>query len=139
MGKKFLQFLKKYRLCILLSSIIIIGMFLATVYADLYKSGGYIRFNSQAWYLIFGLPIFSLIYGCLSYLKMKKVLIPNSILYVIVCIYFLITNSIIYKASAWVIIFIVSVYPVIFSLIGVGITVFIRRLIKVIQQSGNGF
>ena len=43
MGKKFLQFLKKYRLCILLSSIIIIGMFLATVYADLYKSGGYME------------------------------------------------------------------------------------------------
>ena len=48
MKNRVLSFLKKYWLCILLSVIMVIGMFLSTVYADLYESGrGYIRFDLQ--------------------------------------------------------------------------------------------
>ena len=73
MGKKFLQFLEKYWFCILLSAIMVIGLFLSTFFADLYECGrGYIRFDLREMYLIFGLPIYSLIYGCLSYIKTKK-------------------------------------------------------------------
>ena len=73
MKNSFLNFFKKYRFCFLLSVIMVVGMFLSTVYADVYESGsGYIRFDLQALYLIFGLPLYSLIYGCFSYMKIKK-------------------------------------------------------------------
>ena len=52
----------------------VIGMFLSTIYADLYKSGSesdMIRFNLKDLYLVYGLPLYSLIYGCLTYIKTK--------------------------------------------------------------------
>ena len=48
MENGFLSFLREYWLCVLLSIIMVIGMFLSTIYANLYKSGSesdMIRFN----------------------------------------------------------------------------------------------
>ena len=137
MKNGFLSFLREYWLCILLSVIMVIGLSLSTTFADLYESGrGYIRFDLQALYLIFGLPLYSLIYGCFSYMKIKKIWIPQLILYLITCIYFLGTNLIIDKEiDAWKNIFVFSVYPVLFSLIGASITAFIYYIIK--SSRGN--
>ena len=102
----------------------VVGMFLSTVFADLYERGsGYIRFDLQALYLIICMPLYSLIYGCLSYKKTKKVWIPQLILYLITFIYFFGANLIIDKEiDAWKNIFIFSVYPVVFSVIGASAT-----------------
>lgn len=137
MKNRFLNFLRRYWLCILLSVIMVIGMSLTTIYADLYESGrGYIRFDLQALYLIFGLPLYSLIYGCFSYMKIKKIWIPQLILYLITCIYFLGTNLIVDKEiDAWKNIFVFSVYPALFSLIGAGITAFIYKIIKSMKEN----
>ena len=73
MINRFLNFLRRYWICILLSVIMVIGISLSTRYANLYESGsGMIRFDLRELYLIFGLPLYSLIYGCLSYIKTKK-------------------------------------------------------------------
>ena len=62
MKNRFLSFLRKYWFCFLLSVIMVIVMFLSTVYADLYETGGgYIQFDLEALYLIFGIPLYSLI------------------------------------------------------------------------------
>ena len=135
MKNRFLNFLKKYWLCILLSVIMVIGLSLSTTFADLYESGrGYIRFDLQALYLIFGLPLYSLIYDCVSYMKIKKIWIPQLILYLITFLYWFRFDI---KALAWAGTFIWSVYPVIFSLIGASITAFIYYIIKSMKEYQN--
>ncbi len=137
MKKRFLNFSRKYWFCILLGVIMVIGMFLSNVYADLYETGGgYIQFDLEALYLIFGIPLYSLIYGCLSFIKTEKILVPLLILYLITCIYFLCTNLIVDKElDNWISILIFSVYPVIFSLMGASITAFIYHIIKSIKEN----
>ena len=137
MGKKFLNFLKKYWFCILLSVIMVMGNVFATYYSDLCTFGGdAFRAGLDTIYQFIITPIYSLIYGCLSYIKLKKIWTPQLILYIVAFLYWFRFDI---TELTWLGTYIWSVYPTIFSLIGVGITVFIRRLIKVIQQSGNGF
>lgn len=128
------KFLRKYWLCFLLSVLMVVGMLLSTVYKDVYESGSeMIRFNLQDVYLIFGIPLVSFIYGCLSYLNTKKTWIPQLIIYSITCIYFFATNFIMYKElNAGVLWF--SLFPVIFSLLGTGITAFIYYVVKSIRE-----
>lgn len=132
---KIFKFLCKYWLCFLLSVLMVFGMFLSTVYADLYESGSYIRFDLQSLYLIIGMPLYSLIYGCLSYIKIKKIWPPQLILYSITCIYFFVANLIIDKEiDAWKNILLFSVYPVLFSIIATSITAYIYYIIKSIKE-----
>lgn len=135
MKNEFLSFLRKYWFCILLSVIMVIGMSLTTIYADLYKTGSeddMIRFNLKDLYLVYGLPLYSIIYGCLSYIKIKGIWVPQFILCIITFLYWFRFDI---KALAWAGTFIWSVYPVIFSLIGASITAFIYYIIK--SSRGN--
>lgn len=126
MKKRFLNFLRKYWICLLLSVLMVIGISLSTYYAE------------SILYLIIGMPLYSLIYGCLSYIKTKKIWLPQLIIYLITCIYFFGFNLIIDKEiDAWKNILLVSVYPVAFSLIGTSITAFIYYIIKSIKENQN--
>lgn len=131
MENRFLNFLRKYCLCFLLSVIMVIGIFLSTVFADLYVIGDELIFDLSTLYILYVVPIYSLIYGCLSHIKVKKIWIPLLILYTVTCIYFFGTNLIIDKEfDAWSNILVFSMYPVIFSLFGAGITAFIYNVVK---------
>ena len=137
MKNRFLNFLKKYWLCILLSVIMVIGISLSTRYANLHESGSagsMIQFNLRDLYLIFGLPLYSLIYGCLSYIKTKRIWIPQFVICVSSFLYWLIldVNAL---AIAWAGTFIWSAYPVIFSLIGTLITAYIFYIIKAMKEN----
>ena len=139
----FLNFFKKYWFCFLLSVIMVIGLSLSTIFADLYESGrGIIRFDLRELYLIFGLPLYSLIYGCLSYIKVKKIWIPQLILCIVAFLYWFRFDI---TELTWPGTYIWSVYPTIFSLIGTGITKFVYYIIKELRtknsearQSRNG-
>lgn len=136
MKNRFLLFLRNYWLCILLSVIMATGLFLSTFYADSYKIGSdMIQFDLSILYLIYVVPIYSLIYGSLTYVKIKKVWDPQLFLYFTTAISFFYTNLIINKnIDAWKNILIFSVYPVIFSLIGAGITLLIYKMIKSLKK-----
>ncbi len=135
MKNRFLSFLRKYWFCFLLSIIMVIGISLSSRYANLYESGsGMIRFDLRELYLIFGLPLYSLIYGCLSYIKTKKIWFPHLILCIVTFLFWFRFDI---KALAWAGTFIWTAYPVIFSLIGVGITAFICEIIKAIKENNN--
>jgi hypothetical protein len=113
----------------------VIGLSLSTTFADLYESGrGYIRFDLRELCLVFGLPLYSLIYGCLSYIKIKGIWVPQFILCIITFLYWFRFDI---KALAWAGTFIWSVYPVIFSLIGASITAFIYYIIKSMKEYQN--
>ena len=135
MKKRFLKFLSKYWFCFLLSITMVIGISLSTRYADLYESGsGMIRFDLRESYLVFGLPLYSLIYGCLSYIKTKKIWFPHLILCIVTFLYWFRFDI---NALAWAGTFIWSAYPVVFSLIGTSITAFIYYIIKSINRTGD--
>lgn len=128
MKNRFLDFLRKYWICILLSVIMDLGLYLSTVFADLYESGGdYIRFDLREMYLIFGLPLYSLIYGCLSYIKTKRIWIPQLVLCGFTFLYWFRFDI---NALAWAGTYIWVAYPVTFSLIGALITAYIYYIIK---------
>ena len=135
MKNRVLNFFKKYWLCFLLSVIIVIGLYLSTCYANLYERGsGMLRFNFGVDYLIGGLPLLSLIYGCLSYIKAKRIWIPQLILLVTVFVYWFRFDA---DTLFWDGTFIWTVYPVVFSLIASSATAFIRYMIKVIKENQN--
>ena len=132
MKNRLLKFSRKYWFCILLSVIMAFSMFLSTVFADLYLSGkGDIRFDLRELFLIFGLPLYSLIYGCLSYIKVKKIWIPQLILFLVTFLYWFRFDI---KELAWPGTYIWSVVPVLFSLFGSAITAFILYIIKSMKE-----
>jgi len=108
-----------------------IGIVISTCFADSLVIGSdMIKFDLADLFLIYVVPIYSLIYGISSYVKTKKILVPQLILYVITCMYYFGTELIVYKdIGAWKNILVFSVCPVIFSLIGVGIVAYIRFVI----------
>jgi len=108
-----------------------IGIVISTCFADSLVIGSdMIKFDLADLFLIYVVPIYSLIYGISSYVKTKKILVPQLILYVITCMYYFGFSLIVYKdIGAWENILMVSLSPVVFSLIGVGIVVYIRFVI----------
>ena len=136
MRSSFLKLLQKYLFCLLLSVPMGIGIFLSTYYAESYKIGSeMIRLDLATLYILYVIPIYSLIYGSLSYVKIKKVWVPQLILYFITAIsYFFINLIIDREIDAWKNIMFFSIYPVTFSLIGVGITAFSYKIIKSMKE-----
>ena len=137
MKNRFLNFLRKYWLCILLSVIMVVGFLLSTRYANLYKTGNdssMIRFNLRGLYLIYGLPLYSLIYGCLSYIKTKRIWIPQLVLFFVSFLYWFRFDI---TTLAWAGTYIWTVYPVIFSIIGAFLTAFIHYVIIQLKEIWN--
>ena len=133
MKNKFFYFLSKYWLCFLLSLIMILGISFSTRFANLYESGnGMIRFDLRELYLIFGLPLYSLTYGCLSYIKVKKIWLPLLILFTMTFIYWFRFDI---KALNWPGTYIWTIYPIIFSLIGASVTALIYIIIKSTKEN----
>ena len=131
MKNKFLKFLRKYWFCFLMSVLKCIGKAISTYYADSLVIGSdMIKFDLSDLYLIYVVPVYSLIYGISSYVRTKKIWVPQLILYVITCMYYFGFRLIVYKdIGAWENILMVSLSPVVFSLIGVGIAAYIRFVI----------
>lgn len=137
MKNRFLSFFRKYWFCFLLSIIMVIGIHLSTRYADVYKTGNVgdmIRFDLGDLYLIFGLPLYSFVYGCLSYTILKKAWLPQLILFGVTFIHWFIYGI---EALFWEGTYILSAVPVIFSLIGTGIASFIYTIIKSTKKNNN--
>ena len=130
MKRKFLSFLRKYWFCFLLSAIILIGLTLSIRYADLYQTGtedDMIRFNLYDLYLIYGIPLCSFVYGCLTYIILKKVWIQQLILFATFFIHWFIYGI---EALFWEGTYIISAVPVFFSLVGASITAVVCYIVK---------
>ena len=137
MINRFLNFLRRYWICILLSVIMVIGLHLSSRYADLYETGSagdMIRFDLYDLYIVYAMPLYSLIYGCLSYIKTKKIWFPHLILCIVTFLFWFRFDI---KALAWAGTFIWTAYPIIFSLIGTAITAFIFHMIKSAKENQN--
>ena len=127
MKNRFLSFFRTYRLCLLLSLIMVWGIFVSTNNADLFELG---LLNFRGTYLILGLSILSLIYGSVSYIKTRRIWIPQLILCFVSFLYWFQFDI---TTLAWAGTYMWAVYPVIFSIIGASLTAFIcfvRRQMK---------
>lgn len=138
MKNRFLNFLRKYWLSILLSVIMLIGIFLSTRYADLYHNGSDILpMNLRDLYIIYAMPLCSLIYGCLSYIKAKKIWFPQLILFVITTTYWLVFDI---NTTDWEGAYIIwSAVLVLFSLIGSSMTAFVYFMKKTIKENNEAY
>lgn len=143
MKNRFLNFLRKYWFGIFLSVI----MFLVFVIPDVFNisiSGGS-KVEHILLYFKFML-IYSFIYGCLSYLNIKKIWVPPLITFLITCTYYSISyliyliyliNShlIIYRSlEAWKNILYFAACMATITLVGTLVTAFIYHLIKWINR-----
>ena len=122
MKNRFLRFFRTYRLCLLLSLIMVWGIFVSTNNADLFELG---LLNFRETYLILGLSILSLIYGSVSYIKTRRIWIPQLILCFVSFLYWFQFDI---TTLAWAGTYMWAVYPVIFSIIGASLTAFIYYL-----------
>ena len=139
MKNRFLVFLRKYWLSLSLSVLMVIGMYLSTRYADCYEIGSdMVRFDLSTLFVFYVIPVYSFIYGCLCYVKIKKVWVPQLILYLITSIYLFVAHLIMYKEiDAWKNILLFSLCPVVFSLIGTALTALVCYVIKSINENQN--
>jgi len=128
MKKTILNFFQKYRVCIKIDLLILIGFVVATIFRNAVITGSnMVSFNLFDLYFIFGLPLLSAIYGSISYGSLKEVWVPQLILYLGVNVSFIITELIVDKEIGSIFaVLLLSVYPVIFSLIGTFIAVLIK-------------
>ena len=138
MKNRFLKFLRKYWFCFLLSIIMVIGTSLSSHYANLYEiAGDNIRFDLSDLYIMYGIPIYSFLYGCLSFVFLKKMWVQHAILYIVTFISFFVTNLINERINLLLFILIVSLsfYPILFSFIGTLISVLVKKIVKSIEEN----
>ena len=130
--KKVSEIFRKYRLCFALNAILVIGIFLVTIYADEYHFGSdMLPFNLMDTYLIFGIPLCGFLYGFITYAKLKKVWIPLLLLVAINFLYWLVFDLYMSGGLAAIIL---SASHGIFSLLGAGISAFVCYLAKSIKE-----
>ena len=95
MKNRLLIFLRKYRLLLLLNIIMLIGIAFSKIFGDLYiQKRDLFSFNLHTIYIFAVLPIYSFIYGCLSYIICKKVWFPQILLAVAMILGFLLAELI---------------------------------------------
>ena len=127
--KKFWNVSRKYLFCMLL----VLGIFTVIPYLSSLVFTG--RTVGEVGGFFFELPLSALLYGALSYAFLKKVWIPQLILYIITCAYFLVPKLIVYKKlGSWKLILIYAFVLVLFSLIGTLLAFLGRLMIKGIKK-----
>ena len=132
MKNSLFKFFRKYWLSFILSILMVLGIILSYKYADLYqRDTGMMSFDLATFYILLGLPIYSLMYGCLSYVKSRKIWVPQLILFATTFMYFFSVRS---TSEVLIDILLFSMYPVMFSLIGTFITAFIYYIVKSIKE-----
>lgn len=115
----------------------VMGIYLSIRYAELYETGSagdMIRFDLKDLYFIYVIPLYSFVYGCLSYIILKKIWLPQLILFGVTFIYWFIYGI---EALFWEGTYILSAVPVLFSLIGTGIASLIYNIVKSIKKNND--
>lgn len=139
MKKQILNFLKKYWLCILLSIIMSIGWHVSYYCNDLYRTGGYFDAGLCGLYSLLVVPIYSIIYGGLSYIILKKVLVPQLVLYAgnifSFLIFVLMGNVDIKNLLEQLIVLLALAIPIIFSLFGCYVPATICAIAREIKKN----
>ena len=132
MKNKFLNRFSKYNICYIIGITIIVGFYLSICYPDFFEIGDdMLIFNFTDIYLILIIPIFSIFYGSISYIKVRKIFLPQLIYYVIFMLGYLLPTILIngnFEKTGGI--SILSLYPTVFSLVGTLITALVCYIVK---------
>ena len=136
MKNRFSNHYSKYKICYIASVAIVAGIFLSTYFSKLFEIGDSIlTFNFSDIYLLFIIPICSILYGIVTYIKVRKIWIPQLVFFIILNLgYLLLTISLngTFKKTGGI--FMLCIYPLVFSLFGTIVTTFILKIRKLIEK-----
>lgn len=133
MKNRFLAFLKRYYILMILGLVHPLAMATTQYWGNIILSRDALGpFRTYDFYLICFLPIFSFIYGCIMYIIAKNIFVSNAVLTVIYFICFSVSylEELLFSTHYFYSILFFTLFPIIFSMIGSGITAFIYRVIK---------
>lgn len=133
MKNRFLDFLKRYYILMILGLVHPLAMATTQYWGNIILSRDALGpFRTYDFYLICFLPIFSFIYGCIMYIIAKNIFVSNAVLTVIYFICFSVSylEELLFSTHYFYSILFFTLFPIIFSMIGSGITAFIYRVIK---------
>ena len=116
MKNRFSNHYRIYKICYIISVAIVAGIFLSTYFSELFEFGDNIlTFNFSDIYLLFIIPICSIFYGIVTYIKVRKIWIPQLIFFIIFILgYLLLTFSLNGSFKKTGGIFILCIYPIVF-------------------------
>ena len=129
----FLAFLKRYYVLMILGLVHPLAMATTQYWGKVIISSNALGpFRTYDLYLICFLPIFNILYGCIMYIIAKNVFISNAIPTIIYFIYFGVfyLKDLVFSRDYFYSIMFFSLFPIVFSMIGAGITAVIYRTIK---------
>lgn len=133
MKNRFLAFLKRYYILMILSLVHPLAMATTQYLGDIIISRNALGpFRTYDFYLICFLPIFNFIYGCIMYKIAKNVFVSNAIPIIIyfICFGVFYLKDLVFSIDYFYSILFFTLYPTIFSLIGAGVTAFFYKIIK---------
>lgn len=135
MKKKFLLFLNDHWFIILLNTLMLIGTVFSNIFGDIYiKKNTLYSFNLHSIYVLVVLPIYSLIYGCISYVVYKRLWSQQILLAIALLLAFLITELIAVESNGLIIgIIILTPSFTFFSILSCFITKIIYKIIGVMK------
>lgn len=136
MKNRFSNHYSKYKICHITSVVMVAGIFLSTYFSKLFEIGDSpLIFNLRDIYLLFIIPICSIIYGIVTYIKLRKIWIPQLILFIIFILGYLLLTFLLngsFKKTGGI--FILCMYPLFFSLFGTIVTAFIFKMKILIEK-----
>ena len=133
MKNRFLTFLKRYYILMILGLVHPLAMATTQYWGNIILSRDALGpFRTYDFYLICFLPIFSFIYGCIMCIIAKNIFVSNAVLTVIYFICFSVSylKELVFSTDYLYSILFFTLFPIVFSMIGSGITAFIYRVIK---------
>ena len=132
MKNRFLNFFSTHWLFVLLNIIILIGTIFSKVFGDVYiQKNDLYSFNLHSIYIFVILPIYSLIYGFLSYVVYKKIWFQQLLLAITLLLGFLITELISVETNG--LIFGVLILTPIFTLFSIFTSLTTKIICKIIS------
>ena len=138
MKKRFLTFLKRHYILMILGLVHPFAMATTQYWGNIIISRDALGpFRTYDFYLICFLPIFNFIYGCIMYIIAKKIFIANAIPTIIYFIYFgfFYLKDFIFSIEHFYTMLFFTLFPIVFSIIGTGITAFVYRIIKSLKEN----
>lgn len=138
MKNRFLSFLKRYYILMILSLVHPLAMTTTEHWGRIIITKNALGpFRTYDFYLICFLPIFYFIYGCITYIITKKAFIPNAIPTIIFFIYFSVfyLKDIDFSIENFHSMLFFALFPIVFSMIGTLITAGFYKVIKFAKKS----
>lgn len=137
MKKALPQLFYQYRLLVLLNMITIISMVLSSVMGDIYVvRNEVLSYNLHSIFVLRILPMYSLLYGIVSYAIYKKMRYPQFLLLITLVFGFLFAELISLDTSALIVgFFLLTPCYMVFSFIGIAVILIPHKLINGLKKN----